>query len=251
MSPEPSRTLENEVIVAGGHSPGGHHDLGSPCGTGITGVGHHGSWCSHGPSVSLYKALGTVAPGTAVPGQHFGADPSEGSAPMMSGSTGSGSCPKPGTSGLGRVGDLAVVVGAAGRARDVGLLRVTAARAVDQHRARRLPLGTAGPGVAPRHLPLRDGHFNPPGSPPRSREVAYLVTPRAVAGRVCSGRRRFPVGAARDRFTDSLLVGLLRDVAKCFPTRVDTVAVTVVRPGVGELDTALGAQAGAVRAAQR
>ena len=105
--------------------------------------------------------------------------------------------PLTGTTRSRRVDDLAVVVGTACRARGVGQLGVTAARAGDQHRARRLPLGTALAGVAPRHLPLRDGHFNPPGSPPRSREVAYLVTPRAVAGNACSARRGRPGAAVR------------------------------------------------------
>lgn len=87
---------------------------------------------------------------------------------------------------------------------------------------------------------------------PRGRGRSLIWSPRALwrggCAPVVDGSRWVPHSTGS---LDSLLVGLLRDVAERLPTRVDTVAVTVVGPGVGELDTALGAQAGAVRAAQR
>src|SRR5690349_5129358 len=54
--------------------------------------------------------------------------------------------------------DLAAVVGAAARARDVLQLRLVAALARHQGRNRGLPLRTAVARVAARHLPLRNSH---------------------------------------------------------------------------------------------
>lgn len=186
----PSWTLENEVIVAGARAP--------PAATTISGAtadpepsGVEGATEEDFPgrTRSLYKDRTT--PRLPIPSwtAQRGGSPM-GSAPFAcSSKTGIGRMPPGAGTSLRRVRDLAVVVGTAARARDVGLLRVTAARAVDQHRARRLPLGTAGPGVAPRHLPLRDGHFNPPGSPPRGRGRSLIWSPRALwRGMVCSGR---------------------------------------------------------------
>src|SRR5699024_2948294 len=153
-----------------------------------------------------------------------------------------------------RVGDLAVVVGTAGGARGVGQLRVTAARAGGQHRALRLPLGTTDPGVAPRHLPLRDGHFNPPGSPPRGRGRSIVWSaPRALRGGCSAHGAPGPVaGPSRGHGAVlSAFAGILREVAESLPTGVDSFAVAVVGTGLGELDPALGAQAGTVRTAQR
>ena len=91
-----------------------------------------------------------------------------------------------------RVDDLAVAVGTARRAGDVRELRVTAARATGQQRARCLPLRTADTRVAPRHLPLRDGHFNPPGSWPAFAGVRVLLDdlPARGAGEVPVRRAR-------------------------------------------------------------
>lgn len=90
-----------------------------------------------------------------------------------------------------------------------------------------------------------------------------LGHPRAVAGGRLSGHPArcggegvlrsvtVPGGTARDRLTGSLLAGVLCDPAERFPARVDAVAVTVIGSGLGHLDPALRAQAGAVRDTQR
>src|SRR5690606_17004390 len=58
--------------------------------------------------------------------------------------------------------DLTAVVGAARRARRVRTLGRATLRAAHERDRGGLPLGPAGARVAPRHLPLRDGHVNPP-----------------------------------------------------------------------------------------
>src|SRR5699024_5544230 len=159
--------------------------------------------------------------------------------------------PLTGTKRSRRVDDLAVVVGTACRARGVGQLGVTAARAGDQHRARRLPLGTALAGVAPRHLPLRDGHFNPPGSPPRGRGRSLDWSPPRQARGRCAPDPWVPGHPAVRGAALSAVAGVLRDFAERLPTGVDTFSVAVIWSGLGEFDPALGAQAGTVRTAQR
>ena len=90
-----------------------------------------------------------------------------------------------------------------------------------------------------------------------------LGHPRAVAGGRLSGHparcggegvlrsSAAPGGAVRDRFTCSSFAGFVRDTAERLPAGVDVVAVAVVGADLGEFGSALRAQPGAVRTAQR
>src|SRR6202012_2772913 len=84
--------------------------------------------------------------------------------------------------GSGRIQDLPAAVRTARRAGGVRQLLGVAVAALDQRHRGSLPLRAAGPGVAARHLPLRNGHFGSPVSSLLSCVVKILLCEETPPG---------------------------------------------------------------------